>query len=116
MTKVVNIRKQTIYDVYIGRAGKGQDGYFGNPVAVGKTCPECKAIHMKGGSTLKCYRSYMMRRISTDPEFLQRLQELKDKTLACFCVGKEWKVGDKGDLVCHGQVIALFLDSDESQQ
>lgn len=29
-TRVVNIRKEA-YDVYIGRAGKGQDGYFGNP-------------------------------------------------------------------------------------
>ncbi len=29
-TRVVNIRKKA-YDVYIGRAGKGQDGYFGNP-------------------------------------------------------------------------------------
>lgn len=30
MTKVVNIRKDD-NDVYIGRAGKGQEGYFGNP-------------------------------------------------------------------------------------
>ena len=29
-TTVVNLFKNK-YDVYIGRAGKGQDGYFGNP-------------------------------------------------------------------------------------
>lgn len=29
-TRVVNIRKETC-DVYIGRAGYGKDGYFGNP-------------------------------------------------------------------------------------
>lgn len=29
-TRVVNIRKESC-DVYIGRAGQGKDGYFGNP-------------------------------------------------------------------------------------
>ena len=29
-TRVVNIKEEK-YDVYIGRAGRGQDGYFGNP-------------------------------------------------------------------------------------
>lgn len=29
-TKVVNIYKDK-FDVYIGRPGKGNDGYFGNP-------------------------------------------------------------------------------------
>jgi len=33
MTKVVNI-KHSKYDVYCGRAGKGQDGYFGSPFHV----------------------------------------------------------------------------------
>ena len=30
-TRVVNIRKEA-YDVYIGWEGKGQGGYFGNPI------------------------------------------------------------------------------------
>lgn len=34
MTKVVNIRKDD-YDVYIGRAGKGEVGYYGNPFRIG---------------------------------------------------------------------------------
>ncbi|GHV10010.1 hypothetical protein FACS1894162_2160 [Bacteroidia bacterium] len=34
MTKVVNI-KNSRCDVYIGRAGRGQDGYFGNPFRLG---------------------------------------------------------------------------------
>ena len=33
-TRVVNIREED-YDVYIGRAGRGMDGYFGNPFRLG---------------------------------------------------------------------------------
>ena len=33
-TVVVNIKKEP-FDVYIGRAGRGQDGYFGNPFRMG---------------------------------------------------------------------------------
>lgn len=33
-TVVVNINKES-FDVYIGRAGRGQDGYFGNPFRIG---------------------------------------------------------------------------------
>jgi uncharacterized protein DUF4326 len=33
-TVVVNIYKEQ-FDVYIGRAGRGQDGYFGNPFRMG---------------------------------------------------------------------------------
>jgi Domain of unknown function (DUF4326) len=33
-TKVVNINKEP-FDVYIGRAGRRQDGYFGNPFRIG---------------------------------------------------------------------------------
>jgi hypothetical protein len=32
-TVVVNIHKP--FDVYIGRTGRGQDGYFGNPFRMG---------------------------------------------------------------------------------
>jgi hypothetical protein len=40
MTKTVNIRFFTS-DAYIGRAGKGQNGYLGNPFPL-KTAPEFK--------------------------------------------------------------------------
>jgi hypothetical protein len=33
-TVVVNLNKEP-FDVYIGRAGRGQDGYFGNPFRMG---------------------------------------------------------------------------------
>ena len=57
MGKVVNIYKER-YDVYIGRPGKGEVGYFGNPIVVGKECPICGEIHQRG-ETLKCYEKYL---------------------------------------------------------
>jgi len=91
MTKTVNIRCSD-YDVYIGRAGKGQDGYFGNP------------FRLRAGedrsATIQRYRKYFYERLETDPEFKCRVHELKDKTLGCFC--KPYP--------CHGDVIAEYLN------
>jgi hypothetical protein len=60
MTKVVNIYKDK-YDVYIGRAGKGQDGFFGNPFILEKE--EDRNI------VIESYRDYFYRRIADDKEF-----------------------------------------------
>jgi hypothetical protein len=90
--KVVNLYKDT-YDVYIGRAGKGKSGYFGNPIIVGKICPECGIIHGKG-ETLKCFEVYSRRRIENDLQYKERVKRLYGKVLGCFC-----------DKLCHGQVL-----------
>ena len=108
MTTVVNIYKDE-YDVYIGRAGKGQDGYFGNPVQINKICPECGEIHKDKGSTLPCYAVYLYSKMDTDPVFKQRILDLKDKRLGCFCVKKPSTFLDK-PWCCHGQYIAWYLD------
>jgi hypothetical protein len=92
-TKVVNIALGHRYDVYIGRAGKGHDGYFGNPFRL--TQGESR------GSTLEKYKSYFFNRLETDPEFKRRIHELKGKTLGCFCKPHP----------CHGDIIAAYLDS-----
>lgn len=103
MTRVVNINREP-YDVYIGRAGKGQDGYFGNPIQFNEKCPECGRIH-KDNSTgreelVECYRYWFWRKIKNDPEFKRRIEELKGKTLGCFCKPKP----------CHGDIIAFYLE------
>ena len=90
-TLVVNIFKDS-YDVYIGRAGKGQDGYFGNPVRL-------KEGESKG-STLKEYKRYFYNRLAIDPEFKKKILELKGKKLGCFCYPKP----------CHGDIIKEYLD------
>ena len=71
-TRVVNIRKESC-DVYIGRAGQGKDGYFGNPFRLEAT--------MTRGGTLDRYRKYFYYRLSTDEKFRRRIGELQGKTL-----------------------------------
>lgn len=91
-TTVVNIRVSK-YDIYIGRAGHGHDGTFGNPFSVAKD----------GGRdrTIVLYREYFYKRLRTDPEFAARIKELKGKRLGCFCKPK----------VCHGDIIVEYLEN-----
>lgn len=93
MTKVINIKFTSTYDVYIGRAGQGKNGYFGNPYKIG--------VHDSRGSTLERYKRYFDNRIATDPEFKHRIHELKGKTLGCFCKPYD----------CHGDIIAKYLET-----
>jgi len=92
-TNVVNIRTSGSYDVYIGRAGKGKDGYFGNPFKLNSFEPR--------GTTIEPYRKYFYDRLETDSDFKNRIYELKGKTLGCFCKPHE----------CHGDVIAEYLNN-----
>lgn len=91
-TRVVNIRQED-YDVYIGRAGRGMDGYFGNPFRI--------EIGMARGNTLEKYRDYFYNRLRTDTEFNKRINELQGKTLGCFCK----------PFPCHGDIIKEYLDT-----
>lgn len=100
---VVNVRNAPC-DVYIGRAGRGHDGYFGNPVAIGQPCPECGEKHDREG-VLACYKRYLWRRVNADPVFKQRILELRGKTLGCFCAPQG----------CHGHVIEAYLIWEEAQ-
>lgn len=90
-SKVVNLFKES-YDVYIGRAGKGQDGYFGNPIKLEKG--------EERGSTIEKFRIYFENRIKIDLEFKKRVGELKGKTLGCFCKPK----------ACHGDIYVEYLN------
>lgn len=93
ITKVVNMRNEP-YDVYIGRAGHGEDGYFGNPFPL--------TNEMERPHVLKQYKDYFLSRIVTDEEFRRRVLGLKGKTLGCFC---------KPNKACHGDIIAEWLDA-----
>ena len=94
-TRVVNLRKQE-FDVYIGRAGHGHDGTFGNPIKRGRDDPP--------GSTLPAFEVYFLKRIDEDPEFKRRVTELKGKRLGCFC--------PPGSQRCHGSIIVNWLEGD----
>lgn len=89
-TTVVNLHQEP-YDVYIGRAGHGQDGYFGNPFT------------MENGDrtqSLIQFQEYFNKRIANDPEYRRRIEELRGKCLGCFCKPKP----------CHGDIIAQWLN------
>lgn len=79
--------------VYIGRAGKGLGGYFGNPFPLRKEEDRPK--------TLLLYRNYFYGRLYTDPEFRAQIHDLINKTLVCFCKPKK----------CHGDIIIEYLHS-----
>lgn len=99
MTRVVNLR-HAAYDVYIGRAGRGADGYFGNPYRVGYKCARCGRLHLSGSETMSCFRGYFYERLARDDAFRTRVLQLKGKKLGCFC---------KPD-ACHGDVIVEYLE------
>lgn len=93
-TRVVNLRKE-LYDVYIGRPGKGEDGYFGNPCIPGKTCPVCESIHVSPRETIPCFEVYARKRLLADAEYRERVGRLRGKRLGCFCKPAP----------CHGDVL-----------
>ena len=100
-TTVGHIRQP--YDVYIGRRGHGEDGYFGNPHSVGY-CGECQKTHTREDA-IQEYVKYFELRITEDATFRKRILELKGKRLGCFCAPRE----------CHGDVIVQWLEDTHTQ-
>ena len=86
------------YDTYIGRAGFGEEGDFGNPFVIGKDGDRDTVIEK--------FKFYFYERIKRDPVFKADVKKLKGKVLGCFCKPKR----------CHGDVIAEYLDSPEVQK
>ena len=84
LTKVVHCKKQH-FDVYIGRPSK-----WGNPFTIGKDGTRKEVIAK--------YRKWIL----TQPELLRHLEELRGKTLGCWC----------SPLACHGDVLIELLHYD----
>lgn len=98
ITRVANIRFDE-YDEYVGRAGKGQNGTFGNPYRAWPGASESQVLSQ--------YENYFQLRIGGDDDFRLAVSRLKGKRLGCFCRPRE---GFKGRLLCHAQYIAAWLD------
>lgn len=103
-TKVVNIRslpsdwRSKREYVYIGRAGHGLDGKYGNPFRLSPT--------ESRGSTIERFRDWLWTRIQTDGQFRQDVMVLAGKTLVCFCAPEP----------CHGDVLARAAEWLEHEQ
>jgi hypothetical protein len=95
-TRVVNLHQEK-HDVYIGRAGRRHDGYFGNPYRV--------PPHSRD-EAIALYRAYFLQRIERDTEFRERVLALRGMRLGCFCKPKP----------CHGDVIVAWLESAQADR
>lgn len=91
LTTVVNIR-QAEYDVYIGRPGKGQSGYFGNPFEEGSRF-----------ENIRRFAEYFHKRVDEDTVFRAKVLRLRGQRLGCFCKPKD----------CHGDIIAAWCNEQE---
>ena len=89
--KVVNIKNDKNYDVYIGRANKylGLEGSkWGNPFVLQKESDRFEVV--------KKYMEYII----SDNNLLFSLKELENVTLGCYCYPK----------LCHGNVLFALLE------
>lgn len=94
-TTVVDIRHAK-FDVYIGRAGNGESGYFGNPFKL--------TDESQRAAVLEKYKIYFIERMQRDKFFKAKILELRGKVLGCFC----------HPMMCHGDVIANYLNALEN--
>ncbi len=80
-TRVVHCKRES-YDVYIGRPSK-----WGNPFKIGADGTREEVIEK--------YRNYIQ-----DSYLLDHIQELKGKTLGCYCK----------PAACHGDILAELTE------
>lgn len=95
-TRVVNLSSGEPFDVYIGRAGHGYDGYFGNPFELRRDTPVVRA------AVLREFREWFLERVESDGRYRARVLALRGKTLAC--------PGNCKPKPCHGDVIVWWLE------
>lgn len=81
-TKVVNLKYEK-FDVFIGRPSK-----WGNPFYIGKNATREEVIEK--------YRNYIL----NNKELLNDIEELRGKTLGCYCKPKK----------CHGDILVELID------
>ena len=89
VTRVINIKDKKSFDIYIGRYNpRYGSSKWRNPFKIGKNGTREEVI-------IK-YREYAL----NNSELMNRLPELKDKTLGCWCKPEP----------CHGDVLVELID------
>lgn len=94
ITKVRNKDNNEPFDIYIGRGTIWGNPY---PIGIGGTGDDREDVIRK-------YKEYFHTEILRDPEKKKRLLSLKGYKLGCHCK----------PLACHGDIIAEYLNSDDS--
>lgn len=90
VTRVVNKKTTTDYDIYIGRGTP-----WGNPYAIGHGDGPDRA------EVIERYKEFFSEKMSSDESFKNGILAMRGLRLACFCK----------PAACHGDVIAEYLDS-----
>lgn len=90
ITKVVNKKETTEYDVYIGRGTP-----WGNPFAISYDDGPDRA------DVISKYKEFFDQKIESDETFRKGILAMRGLRLACFCKPSP----------CHGDVIANYLNS-----
>lgn len=91
-TEVVNLHHAE-YDVYIGRKGRGHDGYFGNPFDLRNFTRE---------EALAKFEEHFLSRVKSDAVFREKVLSLRGKKLGCFCKPRK----------CHGDIIVAWIEAE----
>ena len=92
MTKLINIKSNKKYDIYIGRPS-----IFGNPFRI--------SLDGTREEVIEKYKNYFYKRLEKDKDFKEKVLALKDQTLGCYCCPEK----------CHGDIIIEYLDRDENE-
>jgi hypothetical protein len=90
---VVTTKSGASYDVYVGRAGQGQDGYFGNPFSVAQY----------GLRALPLFRRYFLQRLEVDKDYREAVLGLRGKVLGC-------PGATCGSGPCHAKIMAEWIN------
>jgi hypothetical protein len=98
MTKVINIKHNPNWKqegiIYIGRGSM-----FGNPYKIGEDGDRNDVIEK--------YIKHFHTKLWNHPKFETAIMGLTGLTLGCYC---RPKAGFQGKVLCHGQIIAAYLD------
>jgi hypothetical protein len=96
-TRLVNIKHGLPYDIYIGRPS-----IWGNPYSHKEgTLAKFKVATVE--EAIEKYRDY----VKASSYLLNRLYELDEKTLGCWCMPKN---PIKGKYYCHGQILIELIN------
>jgi hypothetical protein len=91
VTRVVNKKLTSDFDVYIGRGS-----LWGNPFAISRS-----EDGPDRADVIERYKEHFFEKIHSDQSFARGVLGLRGLRLACFCKPE----------ACHGDVIAEYLDS-----
>jgi hypothetical protein len=104
-TKVANIYvvpqdwKDNSGYVYIGRAGYGERGEWGNPFVIDGSADLIESEQRV--IVIRQYISWISNQLAEDAGLRDRIRALKGRYLVCFCAPK----------LCHGDILALLADT-----